>query len=198
LREEWASTVHAGPFAEAVRNLLGTAASQRKLPSDIHAARAGNLEQIEKRLPKDSSQFALGEYFSVVCAEAAPRIHELDVAHATIGTSFGDYRVQQELGACANWTKSDGSPSFYAPPKSGSVLVMSGEMDATTPPDWAYEFCANLPHCRVLSIPDLAHGPFDLDEWQHGECYDAIAAGFLATGRIDDACLKVMKPPPFE
>lgn len=205
LREEWASMMRLatepaaphGPFAEALRNLMGTATSQRKLPADIHAAREGNLAQIESRFAKDSSQFALGEYFSVVCSEAAARIRDADVANATAGTFLGTYRVQQELDACSHWTKSPVAPSFYEPPKSGSVLVMAGEMDATTPPDWSYEFCGKLPHCRVLLFPDLGHGPFDLDQWQHGECYDTIAARFLASGRVEDGCAKEMKPPPF-
>ncbi|HEV8431797.1 MAG TPA: alpha/beta fold hydrolase [Thermoanaerobaculia bacterium] len=206
LRDDWSwlmqmaklGTVPAGPFAEAVRTLMGTAASQRKLPADIHAAREGRFEQIEGRFATDSSQFALGEYFSIVCSEAAPRIRDLDVAQMTLGTFLGEYRVRQELNACANWTKYDVAPAFYDPPKSGSVLVMSGEMDATTPPDWGYEFCAKLPHCHVLLFPDLGHGPFDLDQWQHGECWDAIAAKFLASGRIDDECMKGMKPPDFQ
>jgi len=206
LRDDWSSmmtsakaaAVPAGPFAEAVRNLMGTAASQRKLPSDIHAAHEGHLDQIEKRFAPDTSQFAQGEYFSVVCSEATLRIREGDVPTMTAGTFLGEYRVRQELNACANWTKYDIAPSFYDPPKSGSVLVMSGEMDATAPPDWAYEFCTKLPHCRVLLFPDLGHGPFDLDQWQHGECWDTIAARFLATGRVDDGCLKGMKPPAFQ
>jgi pimeloyl-ACP methyl ester carboxylesterase len=206
LREEWTSmmdmakrgTVPAGPFAEAVRNLMGTAASQRKLPSDIHAARDGHFAEIEKRFAKDSSQFALGEYFSVVCSEATPRISESDVAQQSAGTFLGEYRVRQELNACANWPKSGVAPSFYDPPKSGSVLVMAGEMDATTPPDWSHEFCAKLAHCRVIVFPDLGHGPFDLDKWEHGECWDGMAAGFLETGRVHDACVKAMRPPGFE
>ena len=206
LRDEWSGmmemarlgTVPYGPFAEGVRNLMSTATSQRKLPADIHAARAGRFEQITGRFAKDSSQFALGAYFSIVCSEAALRIRDLDVAQETIGTFLHDYRVQQELGACTNWPKYDVAPTFYDPPKSGSVLVMSGEMDATTPPDWSYEFCAKLPRCRVLLFPDLGHGPFDLDQWEHGECYDAIAARFLASDRVDDECMKGMHPPAFQ
>ncbi|HEX3108883.1 MAG TPA: alpha/beta fold hydrolase [Thermoanaerobaculia bacterium] len=206
LRDDWSSVMQSvkagaapvGPFAEAVRNLMGTAASQRKLPADIHAAREGRFEQIEGRFANDSSQFALGEYFGIVCSEASPRIRDLDVAQMTLGTFLGEYRVRQELHACGNWTKYDVAPSFYDPPQSGLVLVMSGEMDATTPLDWAYEFCAKLPHCHVLLFPDLGHGPFDLDQWKHGECWDAIAAKFLATGRVEDGCMKGMKPPAFQ
>lgn len=206
LREEWSSMMDAakrepataGPFAEAVRNLMATAESQRKLPTDIHAAREGHFAGIETRFGKDSSMFALGAYFSIVCSEATPRIREADVAQQSAGTFLGEYRVRQELNACANWPKSELSASFYDPPKSGSALVMAGEMDATTTPDWSYEFCAKLPHCRVVLFPDLGHGPFDLDKWEHGECWDAIAARFLGTGRVEDGCAKGMRPPGFQ
>lgn len=207
LREEWSwmmqmaklGTVPAGPFAEAIRNLMGTATSQRMLPADIHAARDGHFSEIEKRFAKDSSQFALGMYFSIVCSEAAARINEIDVARTSASTFLGEYRVRQELGACANWPKHDLASSFYDPPKSdAAVLVLAGEMDATAPPDWSYEFCAKLPHCRVVLFPDLGHGPFDLDKWEHGECWDAMAAHFLATGAVDERCMKEMKPPRFQ
>ena len=194
-----AKAAPAGPFAEAIRNLMATATSQRMLPADIHAARNGDFAGIEKRFAKDSSQFALGMYFSVVCSEAAARISESDVARTSADTFLGEYRVRQELGACSNWPKHDLAPAFYDPPKSdASVLVLAGEMDATAPPDWSYEFCAKLPHCRVVLFPDLGHGPFDLDQWEHGECWDGIAAHFLATGSVDDRCMKAMKPPPFQ
>jgi pimeloyl-ACP methyl ester carboxylesterase len=206
LREEWSSmvdaakreTTPAGAFPEAVRNLMATATSERKLPADIHAARDGHFDGIEKRFGKDSSMYALGAYFSIVCSEATPRIRETDVAQQTAGTFVGEYRVRQELNACANWTKYDVAPSFYDPPQSGSVLLMAGEMDATTPPDWSHEFCAKLPHCRVIVFPDLGHGPFDLDKWEHGECWDSIAARFLDNGRVEEGCAKGMRPPAFE
>jgi pimeloyl-ACP methyl ester carboxylesterase len=202
LRDEWSEVIGkakpTGPFAEAVRNLMSTATSQRKLPADIHAAREGPITAIEKRFPKDSSAFALGMYFTIVCSEAVPRIGENEVAQQTAGTFLGEYRVRQELNACANWPKYDVAPSFYDPPKNGSVLVLSGEMDATTPPEWGDEFCTKLPHCQSIVFPDLAHGPFDLDQWEHGECYDAIAARFLDSGRVEAGCIKAMRPPAFQ
>jgi pimeloyl-ACP methyl ester carboxylesterase len=202
LRDDWSGVMRsakpAGPFAEAVRNLMSTATSQRKLPADIHAARDGRSADIEKRFPKDSSSFALGMYFAIVCSEAVSRIHEDDVARQTAGTFLGEYRVREELNACANWPKYGVAPSFYDPPKSGSVLVLSGEMDATTPPDWSREFCAKVAGCSLIVFPDLGHGPFDLDQWEHGECYDVIAARFLDTGRVENGCIKTMRPPAFQ
>jgi hypothetical protein len=65
------------------------------------------------------------------------------------------------------------------------------------PPDIAEQFCSKLQNCHLLTIPDLGHGPFDLDLWTAGDCYDTITAKFLNDGIVDDSCLKKMRPPAF-
>ena len=72
-------------------------------------------------------------------------------------------------------------------------------MDHVTTPDWAREFCASTPNCRLVDVPALGHGPFDLDQWTHGECYDHVAATFLEKPQaVDTSCVATMRPPAFK
>jgi len=73
-------------------------------------------------------------------------------------------------------------------------------MDATTPPEYARAICSSLENCRVVSIPALGHAPFDLENWQSGDCFDRIAVDFYQeadVSSVDIRCLAEMKPPPF-
>lgn len=188
-----------GPFAEAVRTMLGTAARQRELPLVIHAAARGDFGPFLERLPTDSSAFAEGLYLSVTCSEGSARILPEEVDRYTTDTFLGDYRVRQEQQACAQWPRSSPDARSFEPPASAPpLLILSGELDHVASPDWAARFCAAQPSCRLVSVPDMGHGPFDLDAWTNGACLDRMAADFLDNPlKLDVSCLKQMKPPPF-
>lgn len=96
------------------------------------------------------------------------------------GTFPGDHRVREELAACAAWPRYHLREGFFDPPKtSPPLLVISGEMDNVAAPEWGYRFCSALPACRFVSIPQMGHGPFDLDAWTNGTCFDKIADGSM-------------------
>ena len=200
-RVKWNGTtasIARGRFTETVRDSLGTAAGQRSFPGMVHAAFNGDFGPFLHLVRKGPSPFAIGLYFTIACSEGGSRINLADVERYTSGTFLGDYRVRQELGACAEWPQHELPHDFFDPPTSSSqILVMSGEMDHVAPPDYAEEFCAKLQNCHLLRIPDLGHGPFDLDAWAAGDCYDWIAARFLENGIIEDSCVKKMHAPAF-
>ncbi len=192
-------TIRRGPFAEAIRTSLGSAAGERELPAIIHQAAGGDFSEFLRHIPRDRSHFAEGLYLTIACSEGASRIRADDLGRWTSGTFLGDYRVRNELAACATWPTYPTPAEFYeAPTMSPPLLVLSGEMDNVVAPDWAYRFCSGLPDCRYVAIPDFGHGPFDLDAWSDGGCFDTIAATFLDRGVVDVSCLKRMRPPGFE
>jgi pimeloyl-ACP methyl ester carboxylesterase len=193
-------TVSRGPFGEAVRSLMGTAAAQRRVPAAIHAAAAGDFAPFLQLMPKDGSMFADGLYLTIGCAEGASRIRPEEIERQTSETFTGDYRVRRELAACAQWPTYSPRATFYDPPRSTvPVLVMAGEMDQVAAPEWGYEFCASLPDCRYVLIPDMGHGPFDLDLWTNGSCFDDIAVAFYDhPATVDVSCVRRMRPPEFK
>jgi pimeloyl-ACP methyl ester carboxylesterase len=187
------------PFGEALRTMLGTAAGQRRLPAIIHRAAQGDFSPFLAMVPKGPPG-AEGLYLTIACSEAGARITDEEARRHTAGTFLGDYRVARERAACSAWRTYAVPESFYVPPSGGvPLLVISGEMDHVTPPAWAEAFCAAIDSCTLLRIPALGHGPFDLDEWTHGECLDAVTQAFYEhPGRVDADCLRGLKPPPFQ
>jgi pimeloyl-ACP methyl ester carboxylesterase len=192
------ASVARGRFTEIVRNSFGTASGQRAFPAMVHAAFNGDFGPFLRLVPKGPSPFALGLYLTIACSEGVSRIPAADIERYSAGTFLGDYRVRQEQAACAEWPKYDLPQDFFSPPASTPpLLVISGEMDHVMPPDYAEQFCSKLQNCHLLIIPDLGHGPFDLDAWTGGDCYDAITAKFLEDGIVDDSCVKKMRAPAF-
>lgn len=188
-----------GPFGELVRNMMGTAAGQRTLPSLIHEAATGDFTGFVSDRAGAAAPVADGLYLSVVCSEAQPRIPG-DITRFTSGTFLGTYRVDQERAACAQWPHHPVPEAFYSPPADEvPVLVLSGSMDHVAAPDWGWEFCRARRACTFVSFPDMGHGPFDLDRWTEGDCFDRIAAAFLANpAHVDTSCVARMRPPPFK
>jgi pimeloyl-ACP methyl ester carboxylesterase len=193
--------VRQGPFAEAFRGLLSTASARRMVPSMIESAAAGDFGPSLDAFPPDSLMFAEGLYLSIACSEGTSRIHPDEVERFTAGTFFGSYRVEQQMPACAEWPRATVPDPFFEPLRSNHpVLVISGEVDQVTPPAYAREICAALPNCRLIEIGGMGHGPFDLDAWSNGGCYDDVVHAFFESGTAKDLdlrCLAEMKPPPF-
>jgi pimeloyl-ACP methyl ester carboxylesterase len=190
-----------GPFAEALRNLFTTATARRSLPTLIARAAAGDFTPLVEAMPSGAGGFAEGLYLSVACAEGTSRIEPADVPRFTSGTFLGDYRVRQQMLACAEWPLASVPPRFHEPLASTHpVLLLVGEFDATTPPHYAREVCAALANCRLVQIPGMGHGPFDLDAWSGGECFNRVVLEFLDRGDpkgLDTSCVAGMTPPPF-
>ncbi|HKO14495.1 MAG TPA: alpha/beta fold hydrolase [Acidobacteriaceae bacterium] len=187
-----------GRFTEEVRNSLSTAAGQRGFPALVHAAFGGDFGPFLHLLRKGSSPFAMGLYLTIACSEGGSRIEPADVQRYTEGTFLREYRVREELDACAEWPKYQPGSDFFQPPASSpELLVVSGEMDHVAPPDYAEQFCSRLEHCHLVIIPDLGHGPFDLDLWSGGDCYDTMTVKFLEDGVVDASCVRKMRAPAF-
>lgn len=188
-----------GPFGELVRERMATATSERALPALIHAAAAGDFSGLLGSNPGGPPPVAQGLYLSIVCSEAQSRI-PADVMPFTSGTFLGSYRVDEERAACAHWAHRAVPDAFYAPPRdSVPVLVLNGSMDYVATPDWGWQFCSIRKNCEFVSIPEMSHGPYDLDQWTEGACFDQIASSFLRSpGKVDTSCVARMRPPAFK
>jgi pimeloyl-ACP methyl ester carboxylesterase len=185
----------AGQFWEAMRPLLTTTDSQRRLPSLLHQAAQGDLQPILKamnRHPLGSD----GLLLSVSCPEDTLHITEADIA-AQPKTVFGRYRVDQQIAACRAWKVAPRKVERSFVQVGTPVLLLAGSMDQITPPEWAEQIAAHLPASRVVRIPLLSHFP---DGLSHMECYDAILVQFYEAGGasgLDLASIGTMQPPPF-
>src|SRR6185295_14269742 len=78
---------------------------------------------------------ARGMYMTVTCSEGNPFITGNEIIKQTAGTFVGDYRVKAHIEACKEWPRADIPKSYIVPIKSElPVLLISGEVDGSTPP----------------------------------------------------------------
>lgn len=150
-------------FVRGVLGLLYAPARAAYLPQLLHRAAAGDFEpflQLEAGLAVD--EFFLGAHLSVQCAEEAPFTSLEAIQRA-------DQRVATELRAvlsgrsyledCRLWkVRPAAARENVAVRSEHPVLILSGELDPVTPPDYAEAVRANLPAARWLRVRGASHG----------------------------------------
>jgi pimeloyl-ACP methyl ester carboxylesterase len=138
---------------------------------------------------------AMGMQLSVVCAEDFPRITADQIDREATHTVFGKHLLTTRLRACEFWPKGDVAPAYYEPVTANvPVLVLSGDLDPVTPPEWGESVLPHLPNSRHIVLPATGHGAITTG------CGMRILRAFLNTAafaELDTECLKVLKRPPF-
>ena len=188
-------------FFEKLRTLMYQPATAFQIPYIVHRAAAGNLKPFLKLTATGPGGFHYfdGMLLSVTCSESFGLFDYRTARAAARKTSFGDYRLRRQHDACAVWPKAKVSREFLAPVRAKvPVLIVSGELDPVTPPDWAAKVAGDLVNSRQVVIPNMGHSFDGLD---HIECFDAMVLRFYETADptgIDTRCVRTMTPPPFK
>lgn len=186
-----------GLIAEGMRFLM-YGQGGRNLPLQIHLAAQGNLvplveNALQRRLDIDGV-LAIGMLFSVTCAEDLPFIDEATAARETKGTFLGDYRISQQKAVCAIWPRGTPPADVHELVRSDvPVLIISGERDPVTPPEFAVRVAKNLPNSLHVVVPHGSHGGA-------GECTDHLIRDFIDRGSVqglDASCVKQAPPAVF-
>jgi pimeloyl-ACP methyl ester carboxylesterase len=194
-----ALVVRQGPFGEFIRGMLNSPDGQRRAPLIVSLAARGDydplVKAVEAQAPEPESE---GLYLSVTCPEATRRILPDEIGPAAQGSSFGRYRIDQQVAACRLWAPAETSRDLLSPLKSDiPVLLLSGGRDATTPTRWAEQIASGLPNSRVLVFEHMTHLPVGLDNMI---CLDRIMDAFflrMSAKDLDAGCIASMIPPPF-
>lgn len=185
-------------FANGVRVMLYSEEEGRAIPHLLSLAQAGDYAPFADAAVQAGYQFGhavhIGVLLSVSCSEDVPRIRPTDIGPATAGSVFGDERVRGEIAACALWPKGR-LPADYATPFASPVptLILSGEIDPVTPPQWGEIARRTLPNSRHIVLPG-AHV-------SEGPCVEQLVTQMFATadpGSVDAACVAKIAMPPFE
>ena len=164
------------------------------LPLLIHLAEAGDLQPIALKLAeREGSEIPKGVYFSIICNE---ELHFTAAAlnQASVGTFMGPLRLSREALACREWPRS-APPDGYWTPVSSPVpaLVMTGALDAITPPRYGAHVATTLANARVLVLPGRSHNDAD-------DCVTGIVSAFVEAGGaqgLDTSCLDKTPPQSF-
>ena len=183
-------------FVEHLRLAMYGTGTQRFVPLIIHRAFANDylpFEEAALRLNPGAGA-ARGMYFTVTCSEGVPFITDHDVVEETRGTFVGPDRVTLHRAACQEWPKGDIPSNYTDPVKSNlPVLMISGEVDGSSPPWFAESAVKFLPNGRLLKIRYLGHQINDF-------CLSDIFQNFVTAGSakdLDTSCTEKIRRPPF-
>jgi len=186
-------------FAEGLRVQLYTTRQGRGIPKLLHAAFEGNYEPFARRAAEAMGgllgQVDLGMLLSVTCSEEVPRIDPGRIEALTRGSFLRDNRIQRQIDICRIWPKQAMPGSYGEPVRSDRpVLVIAGDLDPVTPPEWGEETVRHLAHGRLLTVP-LAHDAYATP------CVAGIATAFLfgdPEAPLDTSCVAEMTLPEFD
>ena len=185
-----------GNFVERIRLLLYTTTFGRFVPLIIHRAFAGDYSPFETLAVRynPGGILARGMYMTVTCSESVPFISGRDIINQTSGTFVGGYRVKVHIAACKEWPRGNIPRSYIDPVKSNiPVLMISGELDASTPPWLGKEALKTLPNGRQIGIRYYGH---QVDS----PCIWKVMADFIAKGSakdLDTTCTTEIRRAPF-
>jgi pimeloyl-ACP methyl ester carboxylesterase len=185
-RELAAATIHGLSYAPETAALL---------PLLIHTARAGDLRPLAAQSLITSrqlaDQIAVGMRSSVICAEDAPFYPAAPAAEGYLG----DVLTRALASACAIWPHGEADADARAPVASDvPALLLSGERDPVTPPQYGAAVAAGLPNSLHLVAAGQGHNIF------FRGCIPGLVADFLSAGGVaglDTGCVERLEAPPF-
>jgi len=189
-------------FAERIRRMLYSRVLAAQVLYVIHQAAAGDFLPFVAPLvpglgaPPGGDGVAMGHYLSVTCSEDVDRISPAERAEAARGTLLGDYRVQQQVAACALWPHAHlPETHFQFTPLALPALLISGDADPVTPPRWAQAMQRYLPSAKQVVFPTGWHVPIGTP------CGSELVSQFIVAGNaqtLDVSCAATLRRSPFK
>ena len=183
-------------FVEGIRLAMYSNFSQQFVPKIIHQAYENDyvpFEEVAVHL-SPGAEVARGVYFTITCSEGVPFITAKELADETKNTYVGPERVERHITACKEWPKGNIDSSYIEPVKSDApVLMISGEVDGSSPTWFGESALKFLPNGRQLKIRYLGH-QFE------GKCLRDIITSFIKAGsakNLDASCTEKIRRPPF-
>lgn len=189
-----------GLFAEAFRNLLYTPEASAQAPKLVRQLLQGDERSMAEtalagRTVLGGDRLAAGFFLSVSCTEDVPFLPK-DTASLAAGTFGGDYRLQQQIAACAEWPRGKVPATHRQPTRSAiPTLILSGELDPVTPPAGGDEVARGLSKGVHVVIRNNGH-PIGNAE----ACIGQMIGAFLDRGSaegLDRSCADANPAPPF-
>lgn len=187
-------------FLERLRSLMYAPSRARMIPIIVESAAAGDLGPFfAATRRREAALDSDGVYLSIICSEGMAGLDYEPAAEAARNTIFGDYRLRRQRAACAGWPTAAAAPDLFDPPQAtAALLLLSGELDPVTPPDWAEAVARRAPVARHIVLPGGGHiidGLSAIDT-----CLDPLLIAFLDHGdpkALDTSCLSEVRAPPF-
>ena len=174
----------------------------RFLPEIILDARDGNYispSRLQGSFLLELDLFSIGMHLSVQCGEEA----SFSSLKAVVASAKGHARLRQYshtdqdpiFTICQEWGAKRADSIENEPVRSDiPTLVLAGEYDPATPPEWGHLAAKNLSNSYTFEFAGIAHGASVADE-----CPLSVALEFLdnPTSEPDAGCISEMRSPAF-
>jgi len=157
-------TLTADDLASVVRFYAYSPITAALLPLMLQQADQGNYGPLlgqKKWLADDlSDHLSQGVEASIICAEDADLLAARPEDEATI---MGNRSITQSQKMCQIWPHETRQENFHAPLVSAApTLVLAGELDPVTPPDYGVEIVRTLSNARLLTASGQGHSVIDV------------------------------------
>jgi len=175
----------------ALYGALRTVRLSRRLPEMLREAAAGRLQPLAEGL-RSAEGLPLvprGVYLAIACSEEIARLRGVPPEGAT--TLDDGTWLREEADACAGWPAGEMPDGFWHEVENHDVpaLVLSGALDAITPPRYGARVAVGLTRGRHLVLPDRSHDDVD-------PCLGGIIDRFLDTADPWDLSIGCLDDPP--
>lgn len=186
-------------FADRMRQALYSEEVASSLPAIVHAAVAGHdtapLGRLIVMLTKNIvGEQSMGLNLSISCSEAVAFIDPDEARRESRGTFMGDSRYRAQKATCDVWDVPGENRHFLDPIPSGvPILMISGEDNPATPPQFGAEELRYLSEGRQVVVPSAGH-------FTDSDCTANLEAAVLdgASPRsLSTACIRKERRPPF-
>lgn len=189
--------IRADTIASVIFAALYTPATGSVVPMLVDRAAHNDFQGLlTLAVAGDSAEnMSVGMQLSVLCSEDAARFSETDYVRATAGTVFGQHLLAGQIKACEFWPRGTVDASYYEPVTSDvPTLVLSGDLDPVTPPEWGQSVAQHLTHAMHVQVSGSGHGVIST------ACGRQLVQTFLDRGSVDGldaSCAKTTRRPPF-
>jgi pimeloyl-ACP methyl ester carboxylesterase len=170
------------------------------VPTMITAARQGNYEPLQTPLSValDESNLSLGMYYALQCGEEVAfesYAGALEAVQALPPQLADHYASRLSFDLCEAWPAGQPDSRENEPVHSDlPVLILSGQYDPITPPEWGRLAAATLSRSLFYEFPGVGHGVM-----RSNQCGLDIGLQFLADpyAEPDVSCLDTLAAPEF-
>jgi len=184
-------------LGSSLRFLTYSPDTQAMLPLLIHeAATQQHFERLASQILIAASglqqSIAQGMELSVVCAEDVPFFPEESTGHQYL---MGNMMTKASRIQCDIWPRGAVPEGYHEPVSADApVLLLSGELDPVTPPEYADSVAEHFPNSLHLVAPGQGHIVTNRG------CMGNLVSEFIVTGgfgELDTECMLQMQSTPF-
>lgn len=149
-----------------------------------------------KYIDQLSTSLSFGMHNSVVCTEDIPFIDVPAIDWGALDATYlGADQVRALITICNRWPRAAIDEDFKQPVRAAvPTLVLSGEHDPITPPEYGAAVAAGLPNSLHIVAPGQGHGVIARG------CIPRLVTDFVSdpnVATVDDSCAERMSRTPF-